>query len=71
MNNEYLMYWLVRQRLQEAERAADEARLLGAIRPARTPLRRALGARLVRLGQALLATEDRNHQPVLSDPRRP
>lgn len=53
--NEYALDLLVRERLGDARRAASRRRLAAGAHPGRSPVRRTLGAWLVRLGAWLLA----------------
>ena len=52
-SNDYLIDWLVRERLADAQRAAKRAALISAANPSRAPLRVALGTALIRLGRRL------------------
>ena len=52
-SNEYLIEWLVRQRLAEAHAAAARADLVAMAPPRHGQLRVALGSVLIRLGRRL------------------
>ena len=52
-SNEYLIEWLVRQRLAEAHDVATRAALAAMASPSRGQLRVALGSALIRLGRRL------------------
>ncbi len=52
-SNEYLIEWLVRQRLAEAHDVAARAALVALASPPRGQLRVVLGSALIRLGRRL------------------
>jgi hypothetical protein len=52
-SNDYLIDWLVRERLADAQNAASRAALIAVAHPSRGPLRVTLGTALIRLGRRL------------------
>ena len=55
-SNDYLIDWLVRERLTDAHDAACRAALIAMAEPSRRPLRVAVGTALIRLGRRLAET---------------